>query len=58
MAQKRWRVDVIWRVSTTIELEAESAQVAEQMAYQLDPHDLDGSEIKTTISSTTVLARD
>ena len=56
MVQKRWRVDVIWRVSTTIELEAESAQVAEQMAYQLDPRDLDGSEIKTTISSTTVLA--
>lgn len=56
MAQKRWRVDVVWRVSTTIELEAESAQVAEQLAYQLDPRDLDGSEIETTISSTTVLA--
>ena len=58
MAQKRWRVDVIWRVSTTIELEAESAQAAEQLAYQLDPCDLDDPELETTISSITVLARD
>ena len=58
VAQKRWRVDVIWRVSTTIELEAESAQAAEQLAYQLDPRDLDDPELETTISSITVLAMD
>ena len=56
VAQKRWRVDVIWRVSTTIELEAESAQAAEQLAYQLGPRDLDDPELETTISSITVLA--
>lgn len=56
VAQKRWRVDVIWRVSTTIELEAESAQAAEQLAYQLDPRDLDDPELE--ISSITVLAMD
>lgn len=58
VAPKRWRVDVIWRVSTTIALEAESAQAEEQLAYQLDPRDLDDPELETTISSITVLAMD
>ena len=49
---------MIWRVSTTIELEVESAQAAEQLAYQLDPRDLDDPELETTISSITVLAMD
>jgi hypothetical protein len=58
VTQKRWRVDVIWRVSTTIELEAESAQAAEQLAYELDPHNFEDPKFDMAISSVTILARD
>lgn len=58
VVQRRWRVDIIWRVGVIIELEAESAQAAEQLAYALDPRDLEDPEPDIAISSVTILARD
>ena len=55
---KRWRVDIVWRVGVTIELEAESAHAAEQLAYELDPHNFEDPKFDMAISSVTILARD
>ena len=42
MKKARWKVDVVWRLGTTIEVEAESAEDAEQMVYALNLSEFDG----------------
>jgi hypothetical protein len=32
--KKHWRVEVVWRVGATIDLEAESVEAAQQLAYR------------------------
>ena len=44
MEKKSWRVEVVWRVGATIDLEAASAEDAKHLAYQCILSDFDDPE--------------
>lgn len=58
MEKKHWRVDVVWRVGATIDLEADSAEAAEQLAYRFfnlsdfdDPEYVDDSLLVVDVTA-------